>query len=242
MSTFCGGTGTIPSMTPGELRESFKGGILPSQIPSPEMDMTDGMASEKWVMNYVKKLEDDNIFPRPPRMDGVQSNMYDAPEGKDPLAVYSVDENNFQQKIKEEYCFYEKRYFAALDSFLQGIADASLKEGSQNVVESRLKLTRELNMKLTLITQIVNGASKYRYERSHSFQREINSVNEKLKKRKMELDKQNKLLQKENASLEISRSLVNYTTEKNVANNNLLTIYGVLNIVAIAMVLYIART
>jgi hypothetical protein len=177
-------------------------------------------------------------------LNNLQTNEFDSPGTKDPISSYILDENKFQQTIKDEYCHYEKRYFAALDSFLQSIASSSLENNqgiNKNDIDSLLTITRNLNIKLTVLTQIVNGISKYSYKKSHKFQSDIDLTNNQLKERRLQLEKQNAILQKENASLDMSRRLVDYTTEKNKANNNLLTIYGVLNIVAIAMVLYISR-
>lgn len=238
MSTFCGGTGSIPAMTVAELRETFPNGILPAGLPP----MENGLASEDWVRNYVKQLEQQGRIPSTIKATEVQTNMFDSPETKDPLAEFVNREKALQEQIKNEYCFYEKRYFSALDSFLTSVGDASLRDQATSTIQARLDITRQLNQKLTLLSQVTNGFSKYRYSETTKFQNDINGLNENLKKRQAKLLEQNKILQKETAAADLHKQMVSYTVEKNKANTNLLTLYGILNITALAMIFYIARS
>jgi hypothetical protein len=243
MSSFCGGTGSIPAMTVQELRQVFQGanqqpGILPDTMPP----MPSGLAEETWVRQYVQTLESQGRIPKPPRAADTQSAQFNAPETKQPLAQFVEKENVLQDTIKAEYCFYESRYFAALDSFLSAVSDASLRGQAQTQVQSRLDLARMLNQKLTLLTQITNGISKYRYSASSMFQNDINSLNTNMRARQEDLRKQSEILQRESAAADVNKRMVQYTVEKNKANSNLLTLYGILNITALAMIFYIARS
>ncbi len=238
MSTFCGGTNSVPAFTTAELDQLFTGGLLPSAFPA----MTDGLATDVWVRTYIQQLESQGRIPVPTNASKAASTPFTAPEAVDPLASYVEKENQFQQKIKEEYCFYERRYFTALDLFLQSVASSSLKGQESTTVQNKLTKARDLNKKLTLLTQITNSISKYRYSTSSQFQQDINSVNSKLQARQADLLEQNKILQRETAAAELNQRMINYTVEKNKANQNLLTLYGILNIVALGMIFYIART
>jgi hypothetical protein len=238
MSRFCGGTGSIPSMTNSELRAPFPSGLLPAGLP----ELTDGMASEDWVTNYVKELASQGRIPLPSRASEVQSTPFDSPDASDPIARYVKDDNALLDNIKSEYCFYESRYFSSLNSFLTAIADASLRGQNQEVIDSRLSMTRRLNGQLTVLTQIVNAISKFRYSTSTQYQNDINSLNDALRKRKVKLVAQNKILVKETAAADLNKQMVQYTIEKNKANSHLLTFYGILNITALAIVFYISRS
>ncbi len=238
MSAFCGGTNSVPAFTVAELDQLFTGGILPSTFPA----MTDGLAADDWIRTYIQQLESQGRIPTPTRAANAASTPFTAPEAVDPLATYVERENQFQQKIKEEYCFYERRYFAALDGFLQTVATSSLGTQQSTTVQSKLNKARDLNKKLTLLTQITNGVSKFRYSTSSQFQQDINSVNSRLQARQAGLLEQNKILQRETAAAELNERMIHYTVEKNKANQNLLTMYGILNIVALGMIFYIART
>jgi hypothetical protein len=243
MSSFCGGTGSIPAMTVQELRQVFQGpnqqpGILPAELPP----MQNGLADEAWVRQYVQMLESQGRIPKPPRAADTQSVQFNSPESKNPLAQFVEKDNALQDFIKAEYCFYESRYFAALDSFLSAVSDASLRGQSQAQVQSRLDLARMLNQRLTLLTQITNGISKYRYSASSMFQNDINSLNANMRARQEDLRKQSEILQRETAAADVNKRMVEYTVEKNKANSNLLSLYGILNITALAMIFYIARS
>jgi hypothetical protein len=238
MSKFCGGTGSIPSMTSDELRAPYPDGLLPPGLP----ELTDGMASEEWVTNYVKQLASQGRIPLPSRASDVQSTPFDSPDATDPLAQYVNDDNRLLDNIKKEYCFYESRYFSSMDSFLTAIADASLRGQNQAIINSRLSMTRRLNGQLTVLTQIVNALSKWRYSTTSQYKNDINSLNDALRKRKAKLVAQNKILVKETAAADLNKQMVRYTIEKNKANSHLLTYYGILNITALAIVFYISRS
>jgi len=241
MSTFCGNTSdNIPAMTRDELAQVYPSGILPGTLP----DMTGGLTQDSWVQNYVRTLEQNGTLPKPTDMDSVKSNMFDSPETADPLATYVSADSVFLDNIKKEYCFYEKRYFASLSMFLDSVAQSSLQgqTAAAATIQLHLDTTRTLNQKLTLLTQIVNGLSIHRYKTAKDYNSNINKINSELKGRQQKLMKQNEILKKESASADLNKKMVEYTTEKNKANQNLLSLYGVLNIVALAMIFYIART
>jgi hypothetical protein len=240
MSTFCGGTGNAPKMTPSELSARYSGSLvfLPESMPP----MPNGLADESWLRNYTSTLEGQGRIPKLPIANDMKSTPFDSPDTKDPLAEYVKKEGELQDTIKSEYCFYEIRYFSALDQFLQAVADSSLQGNAETIVQGRLDTARRLNQKVTLLTQITNAISKYRYNTSQKLEGDINSINNRLRERQKKLLEQRKILVKESAASDLHKRMVDYTTEKNKANTNLLTLYGILNITAIAMLFYIART
>jgi hypothetical protein len=240
MSTFCGGNGSVPSFTPQELNEHYPGGILQSVgiLPSPG---SDGLANEAWIQQSIQGLETSGILPKPTELSRVTTTPFASPETNDPLATYVTNDRKFQDNIKKEYCFYEQRYFSALNSFLDSIANSSLKGNSQNV-NAKLTTVKNLNYSLTVLTQLVNGISKYRHNKNEMFQKDINSVNISLQTRKQRLQEQYDILSKETSTADLHKRMVEYTLEKNKANQNLLTLYAVLNLVAIGMIVYVSRS
>ena len=113
MSTFCGGSnsGSVPAMTPDELRAVYPNGLVPLDLPT----MDNGLATEDWVRNYILTLSRTGVIPDPGKASEVQSNPSGSPDTLDPLSSFVEKENTLQNNIKLEYCFYEKRYFAALN-------------------------------------------------------------------------------------------------------------------------------
>ncbi len=234
MSTCCGLTG-VPSFTAIEIQAPFPNGIVPTQMPQ----LTNGLASSAWVQNYINTLESSGRLPITTRASELATTNFSSPESQDPLKIYVQKENEFQTKLKSEYCFYEARYAAALNDFLSSVA---MTTSTPEKVSQKLQLTRRLNEKLTILTQIADGVTKYRNQTSRNMQQSINSVNTAMQARRQELLDQQEILSSESAGAELSRRMADYAKEKAKANNNLLSLYGVLNIVALAMIFYIARS
>jgi hypothetical protein len=241
MSSFCtGGKPTsIPSFTDVEINDTYSNGVLPDLS---SITLTDGLASQAWLEGQITTLESTKRIPVTTEIKNVASTPFNSPDSKDPLSEYVTKENDFTQGLKAEYCFYEVRYFAALDRFLQAVADASLRNDKAAVIQQRLDTARKLNQKLNVLTQLVNAISKYRYRSTEKFNQDINSINDGLKKRGDQLIEQSKILEKESAAADLHKRMVEYTVEKNRANNNLLGLYAVMNVVALGMIFYIART
>jgi hypothetical protein len=241
--SFCGNTGSIPAMTRRQLLERYTGSlsVLPEQAPS-DSDMKNGLVPDAWVRDHVSSLITSGIIPSVPNPKELEGNPGGAPEAVDPLKTFVEKDQLLQVNLKKEYCFYETRYFAALDSFLSSIASTTLNGNRDQLIKSRLDLTRTLNEKLTLLTQITNEISKRRYQQSQGLQSDINSLNAKMGIRRKELLEQQDILSRETAAADLHKRMVDYTTEKNKANTNLLTLYGILNITAIAMIFYVSRT
>lgn len=237
MSRFCGGNGSVPALSAEEIRQVYDNGVLPISLPS----MPNGLATDEWVQQYVQQLDASGSLPKPVEARKVVSNQFGSPEDKDPLATYTEKEKQFQESLKDEYCWYERRYFAALNMFLQSVSNASFR-GQTEAVGNRLEAAKTLNQRVTLLTQIVNGIAKYRFSQYARFQGDINSLNNGLKTRQQQLVEQGNILRKETAAADVHKKMVEYTMEKNKANQNLLTVFGVLNVVAIAMVYYIAQS
>ncbi len=235
MSTFCGLTG-VPSFTAIEIQAPFpNNGILPSQMPP----MTKGLATSAWVQDYIRTFESSGRLPIPTQASKLATATFSSPESQDPLALYVQKENEFQTKLKQEYCFYEARYAAALNDFLSSVAMTTSKPEQ---VTQKLQIARRLNEKLALLTQLADGVTKYRNQVSRNMQQSINSVNTAMQARREELLDQQEILSSESAAADLSRRMSEYAKEKAKANNNLLSLYGVLNIVALAMIFYIARS
>ena len=242
--SFCGTTGSIPAMTQDQLlaRYTESPSVLPESIQDVAGINTTGLATSGWLKSHVDELINKGIIPAVPDPKTMKGNPGGAPEAMDPLKTFVEKDQQLQVNLKKEYCFYELRYFAALDSFLSSIASTTLGASRDQLLKSKLDLTRMLNQKLTLLTQITNEISKSRYQQSQGLQGEINSVNTNLEKRRSELLEQQEILSRETAAADLHKRMVEYTTEKNKANTNLLTLYGILNITAIAMIFYISRT
>jgi hypothetical protein len=240
MSTFCGGNGNIPAMTKSEMQLPYtppSGGtaFLPNPLP-PLND--DGFVEDSWLQQHINS----GILPKLPTLKNLASSPGGSPDSKEPLANYTATMKSIASQIKSEYCFYESQYFAAVDAFLQSVADASIATKGSESVQPNLDIARKANQRVTVFTQVVNAISKYNYAQTQSWNTEINSMNQQFSKNAAGLKEQSDILNKSTAAADLNKRMISYTVEKNKANTNLLSLYTVLNASAIAMLIYISRS
>jgi hypothetical protein len=245
MSNWCvSNTGRArPTPSLADVEKPYPGGLI-SRVPNLREIMTDGMASDRAIQEFMNNPAMKEMLPEVPvsLMKLSQSTPYTAPGAVDPLAQYVEKENAFADLISKEYCWYEAAYFVSLDDLLNTISRKSAVGGPTDAIQPKLERTRRLNQILTFLTQVANQAAKNRYMQAQNQNSEIDSINGSLQGRKMALQKQNEILRRESAGADLHKQMMQYTAEKNRANLNLLSLYGVLNVVAIAMVVYIARS
>jgi hypothetical protein len=234
----CGEYSSVPSFTSEELRAIFTDGFLPSSLPS----MENGLATDAQINTQIQALKTQGKIPNPPTISQLQKAPFSSPDNNDPLLDYVTKVNAADEKLKNEYCHYEKRYFASLNNFLTALGSNSLAGNQDTIITGHLDTTRTLNKKLTYLTQLANAISKERYTATSDFQNGINNSNGEIIKQKDKLLEQRNILSKETASADLYKRMVEYTTEKNRANQNLLVLYGILNVSALAMIFYVARS
>lgn len=235
----CGDYSSIPSFTTEELRTTYsKGVFLPSSLPS----MDDGLATDAQINTQIETLKTQGKIPTPPSIATLQKAPFNSPDSNDPLLAYVSKVNDADETLKNEYCFYEQRYLASLNNFLSALSNNSLAGNQDTIVQGHLELTKLLNKKLTYLTQITNAIAKQRYSITSELQTGINSSNTNIISQQGKLLEQRNILSKETASADLYKRMVEYTTEKNRANQNLLVLYGILNVTALAMIFYVARS
>jgi hypothetical protein len=240
-SGICGTTAT--SYTTSELQASFAGSILPSG-PS---RTSEGLITEAALRSHIDSLKSAGVIPVRPIMSQLPSGT-NANDPKSPLAIYIQKDNALLNKIKVEFCFYESRYRVALNILLNSVAQSSLPAPTGATTQSTrqfevyLPITKKLNEKLNDVTQISNGIAIERYALSRKDNQDINSINSQLASRAEELRAQQKILTSDVSKAELHKRMVDYTKEKNNATSNLLTLYAILNIVAIGALVILART
>ena len=240
-SSLCG-TATPASMTKQDLQAPYPNSILPSSSVTRNQD---GSISDVSLNSHVKSLSSAGLIPVRPDMDKLQGgDPVNDPSA--PLAKYVQKENAFLNAVKAEYCFYESRYRYALNNLLDSVAQASLpasnNQPSQSQFEVYLPITKTLNQKLNDLTQVVNAVANLRYSLSRTDNKSINDINMTLSKRAADLKAQGAILESDGAAADLRKRMVEYTKEKNRATNNLLTLYAVLNIVAIGVLVTLSRT
>lgn len=235
---------TIPTVS--DLNAMYNGTnpIITGALPETKTDGT--FDEDKVIKPKINDLIKSNKIPTPPSLTELQSTPFSSPNSVSPLSTYTSNLNTFDIALKSEYCFYEARYLAALDSFLSALAAAGTGTATTDAtiqdIKNKLNTTQNLNKKLMYLTQIGNTLEKQRYAKASEFQSGNNTINTKLGKQQENLAAQRQILTKETASADLYKRMVEYTTEKNRANQNLLVMYGILNVTALAMIFYVARS
>jgi len=241
MSSICGGA-TPATMTTQDLQATFEKSILPTNVTR----NTDGTITDASLKSHISSLSSSGVIPVRPQVGTIQGGTL-ANNPNSPLAAYIVKENELLAKIKQEYCFYEGRYRYALNVLVDSVSQASLPAsgasptGNQSKFEVYLPITRKLNQKLNDVSQVINAIAIERYRLSRQDSTEINSINQALASRAADLQAQAAILKSDTSAAELRKRMVDYTKEKNNATNNLLTLYAVLNIVAIGALVILAR-
>jgi hypothetical protein len=242
-STFCSSVSSqIPAFTDAELLNKFTSstgskGLLTqfdSQPNDSNRDPRTGLLSDTFLQNYVQTLMgSEGVIPTPP----TQSDSTTIPK-------YMSDDENLINQIKVEYCFYESRYFYALDKLIQSLKDGFLSKDStkKQIVQNNLNNTRLLNLRLNDLIQIVNAVTKQRLQNSQNYNKTVNDFNTLMDKRSAEIKAQSDILNSQNATALLNKEMVKYTAEKNRANANLLSLYSFLNVFALGMLIYIYRS
>ncbi len=155
-------------------------------------------------------------------------------------------ESAAMQKIQTEYCFYFVRYRYALDTLFDKLVttskQSSLTEADKSDIQSKLTRAKQYNEKLNDIIQITNYIAQKRASEMRQQNTDINSVNANIKSTFDTLQNHSKILNSETSISDLRKRMVEFTEEKNRSALNLLSLYGFLNLVAIGLLVYIARS
>lgn len=155
-------------------------------------------------------------------------------------------ESATMQKIQQEYCFYYFRYKYALETLFDKLVNTSkltaLSDADKADVQSKLTRAKDFNEKLNDIIQITNYIAQKRSTEMRDQNSEINSLNSSIKTTFTTLQEHRKLLNSETSLSDLRKRMVEYTEEKNRSALNLLSLYGFLNLVAIGLLFYVARS
>ena len=166
------------------------------------------------------------------------------PTVADPAGAYATNAATLRKNIKEEYCFYYKRYIYILHDILASAA--TMGPGSLPAVYIKKKEnTEKLNSKLNQILQILQGLVNSRLNTLKSYYGEnagVNELNKQLDKTRDELVRHSELLKKNDLEKDAKTAMIEYSIEKNSSSRNLLAIYGFMNIVAAGLIFYLYRS
>ena len=155
-------------------------------------------------------------------------------------------ESATMSKIQQEYCFYYFRYKYSLETLFDKLVNtskqSSLPETDKADIQSKLTRAKNFNEKLNDIIQITNYIAQKRASEMRQQNTEINALNSSIKGTFDTLQQHSKILNSESSVTDLRKRMVEFTEEKNRSAMNLLSLYGFLNLVAIGLLFYIARS
>lgn len=220
------------NIAPTQLTATFTGAgdgknLLPSSILPTDRDAS-GLLKTTVLNDWIKRLEDAGVIPSTKNATS---------------ANYVKKVSELLTNAKNEYCFYDARYRAALQYLFTAIrntATNNTEEGKQ-VVEARLQTTKDLNRKVNDMIQIMNAMTQKMMKSSDTLQREIDEFNKNLRTKRDKLEEQNRMIQSNEAAMKLQKAMVHYTEEKARYSDNLLKMYSFLNIVALGLLIYVYK-
>jgi hypothetical protein len=143
-------------------------------------------------------------------------------------------DSQFYKSVKMEYCWYENRYNYLLRKYLK-----LLMSDNKNDVTLSMSLnnsTTEVNKRLQSLLEIMNTVANERAKRVDTFRQRHIDGNDSINKNILRLADIKKKLNSNNLRLSTQREMQVYTEEKNRALRVQVTVFAILNVVALGVV------
>ena len=143
-------------------------------------------------------------------------------------------DSQFYKSVKMEYCWNENRYNYLLRKYLK-----LLMSDNKNDVTLSMSLnnsTTEVNKRLQSLLEIMNTVANERAKRVDTFRQRHIDGNDSINKNILRLADIKKKLNSNNLRLSTQREMQVYTEEKNRALRVQVTVFAILNVVALGVV------
>lgn len=223
----------MPNVTPA-LPESSPGSGDRSGAPY-------NLLTKGYLEGRINQLANNGKIPRSPPVEiSLSGTKSDVARGK--ITKYITDAELMKKELLAEYCFYNGRYRYAMKTLIRLIADATAGTMTDSTrITSLTQSAIMLNQKLTDLTQIVNEITVYLYQSSHGLTTTINDLNTQIDAYAKKLQEHAAILQSEAPAAELSKRMVEFTREKSLASNNLLSFYFFMDVVALGILFYVYK-
>lgn len=242
MATLCANAGQINSDV--QANQAFTSTILPTIAASDRI--TSGDLKGRLTATKLQSIYDTLTLNNTHLVSNTSykqelARVANSPTPVDAQAILNnlaQKESTSMQKIQEEYCFYYIRYKYTLDTLFQKLVEQAPKAD----IETRLTTAKTLNERLNDLIQITNYIAQQRAREMRQQDTEINALNSNLSQTFEVLQGHRRLLDSETSVQDIRKRMVEFTEEKNRSAMNLLSLFGFLNLVAIGLLVYVARS
>jgi hypothetical protein len=241
----CRATPVVTSET--ELNQPFPNSILPTNQQERASDT--GRYTPTALENIYQRLVRAGRLISNDRYKQIMVNVAtqkDKLQQQKMLETVGEQEKQTMTSLQTEFCFYYVRYKYALEDLFDTLsrtsAGSSLTEAQRRTIETKITNAKTLNTKLNDIIQITNFIAVKRASEMRDQNTTINMLNENIKDIYGRLQTQNEILRKEDSITDLRKRMVEFTQEKNQSASNLLSLYGFLNLVALGLLFYVARS
>ncbi len=205
--------------------------LSPDEVPG-QNDRTDSLLGASYLARHMNELKTKKIVPAHP------SNGADS----ETIRAYVDALNTLKANAQAEYCYYSARYKYAITQLFSHIADATAgSTSSEQLINTLTERGIRLNRRLTDLTQIVNAITVDQYSMAKTLDNQINNLNGELGQQFGKLQRQANILKSEAPAVEIKKRMVEYTREKAKSQDNLLSLYFFLDIVALGILFYVYK-
>lgn len=234
MTDFC--SGNTETINDGNYMQKYPG---TSCLPNGGVGFPDNTVSERGMVD-VGQLDAQIMTLLPSQRAAAPPGL--SPTDLNPAGAFSDSAAALRKNIKNEYCFYYKRYMYILKKLLTTIATSNANTGDLTAMKQN---TESLNSKLNQILQLLQALVNSRLNTLKMYygpNTGVNQINVELDKNRSDLIKHSTLLKNYELEIDLKSAMIDYTLEKNSSSRNLLAIYGFMNIVAAGLIFYLYRS
>jgi len=206
--------------------------------------LQDSVRSNQFLSERLMTLSSINEIPKPPDNTFLTEMGATSTGSQNKLPGREAAITEFQIRFKNEFCYYNEKYVQAITNFLTLYTNGD--SGAPQAKAAALTLNCKVNTLIAFMNYLskVNRVSLDSLAGSSESGKEsgLNLYNGSIQTTQNELNRQAKVLSDNSNNSEIFKEMVEYTSEKNRANQNMLSLYFTLNVVAIASLFIIARS
>jgi hypothetical protein len=214
-STMCGTT----AATYAQVNEVFPNGVANDTLP---IDQATQRISPAAITGHAQSLVTSGV----------------APGQNADINTQIQKDKQFYAAVINEYCFYEKRYTAALTQF---ITDVSVPNAPPNAGQAALNATIKLNKKLNSILEVLHFIGNQRAASVNNRNSDISTANSQINTRLEQLKQQQNFLQSSDVRIQTQSEMMRFSKEKNSAMNIQIMFFISLNVVALGTMLTVYK-
>jgi hypothetical protein len=166
--------------------------------------------------------------------DALQSITNNKTQYNNDVTEYNKKIDMLKKSMNKEYCFFNTRLLYGQSTFIKTTSNPEVPENNK-MVNYKYELIQKLKLKKYILIKIGEQVLKSVIPLLEGFKGSMPRSDSDLRS-------QHNTLTHELTASKLNKRMVEYTLEKNKANQNLLTLFGVLNVVAVGIIYGIASS